>query len=479
MPSLHLATPSITTVTGSTAEPDARWGGPWTILGLVLLGAAALRLVGVRHGLPYGALLNPDEELVVPRAWAMTHGGSVDPNPFFDWPSLLFYVQAPFQAWQDAPSHITARVVGVAIGLAGVAAAWWLGERSYGVFAGGVGSAATAVAGVHVAYSRMAVTDVLLTTLVTVALGLLVTRRYELAGLVIGAATAAKWPGALVLVPLAVAAWGQWRRLAYSVGLALAGFAVASPFAIVHLGAAASDWWRVQSRAREGALGFEHDSFSAVAFAGHLWDALGPALVVALIGLAVAVARRDPADRVLASFAGVYFLALLPLGSHFDRYVLPLVPVLGVLAGRFKSFAPVTLLLLVVPFAWTVRDTRELTKTDTRAALVPLVEGAVGGARLAVDPELPLPELDVVRLELPAPWQRERPSVELLRASDVSYVWVNGDVAGRVRAASDVYPQEAAFYAELERNATVLYRLEPGEKLSGPWVALYRLPSGG
>ena len=41
---------------------------------------------------------------------------------------------------------------------------------------------ATAVAGVHVAYSRMAVTDVLLTTLVTVALGLLVTRRYELPG---------------------------------------------------------------------------------------------------------------------------------------------------------------------------------------------------------------------------------------------------------------------------------------------------------
>ena len=96
----------------------------------------------------------------------------------------------------------------------------------------------------------MAVTDVLLTTLVTVALGLLVTRRYELAGLVIGAATAAKWPGALVLVPLAVAAWGQWRRLAYAGGLALAGFVVASPFAVVHLGEAASDLLARASRAR-------------------------------------------------------------------------------------------------------------------------------------------------------------------------------------------------------------------------------------
>jgi hypothetical protein len=372
--------PSLPKSERPTAEPESRWGGPATILGLILVGAAALRLVGVRYGLPDGGLLNPDEELVVPRAWVMTHGGGIDPNPFFDWPSLLLYVQAPFQAWQDAPSYFTARVVGVAIGLAGVASAWWLGERSYGVLAGGVAAVATAVAGVHVAYSRMAVTDVLLTTLVTVALGLLVTRRYELAGLVIGAATAAKWPGTLALVPLAVAAWGQWRRLAYAGGLALAGFVVASPFAVVHLGEAASDWWRGLSRAWDGSLGAADGSFSAVAFTSDLWDALGPALVVALLGLAVAVARRDRADRVLASFVAVYFLALLPLDSHFDRYVLPIVPVLGVLAGRFRSFAPVTLLLLVVPFAWTVRDTRELTRTEPGAAVGALVEREVGGA---------------------------------------------------------------------------------------------------
>ena len=93
------------------SEPESRWGGPATILALVLVGAAVLRLVGVRYGLPGGGLLNPDEELVVPRAWAMTHGDGLDPNPFFDWPSLLLYVQAPFQAWQDAPSYFTARVV--------------------------------------------------------------------------------------------------------------------------------------------------------------------------------------------------------------------------------------------------------------------------------------------------------------------------------------------------------------------------------
>ena len=112
-------------------EPESRWGGPATILGLVLVGAAALRLVGVRYGLPYGGLLNPDEVNAVPRAWAVANG-DFDPHPFFDWPSLLLYVLAPFQ-WDDEPSYLAARLVVVVIGVTGVAATWWLGARAYGV----------------------------------------------------------------------------------------------------------------------------------------------------------------------------------------------------------------------------------------------------------------------------------------------------------------------------------------------------------
>ena len=92
----------------------------------MLLGAAVIRLVGIRYGLPYGGLLNPDERQIVPRAWGITHGRGLDPSPFFDWPPLLTYVLAPFQAWQPAPSYLAARLVVVAIGVGGVAAAWWL-----------------------------------------------------------------------------------------------------------------------------------------------------------------------------------------------------------------------------------------------------------------------------------------------------------------------------------------------------------------
>ena len=89
-------------------------------------------------------------------------------------------------------------------------------------------------------------------------------------------------------------------------------------------------------------------------------------MIVCVIGLVVALVRRTKVDLILALFVLAYFIDLMTLQAHFDRYVLPLVPPLGALAGRMRSLAPVTLLLLIVPLTWSVRDTKELTRTDTR-----------------------------------------------------------------------------------------------------------------
>ena len=179
-------------------------------LGGILALAAALRLVGIGYGLPY-PLLNPDEQSIVPRAWGMTHG-HLDPG-WYDYPSLLFAVLAPLQAPFADPSYGAARAVAVALGLCGVAAAWWLGRRAYGSWAAVVGATAVAVATTHVAYSRMAVTDVLLTLGITCALALAVSGRIEWAGLAVGLAASAKYPGALAAVPVLVAGWGRWKQL--------------------------------------------------------------------------------------------------------------------------------------------------------------------------------------------------------------------------------------------------------------------------
>lgn len=457
-------------------RPERRWGGPPVAFAAVLGLAGVLRLTGIQYGLPF-PLLNPDERSIVPRAWAMVHGGGLDPN-WFDYPTLVMYLLAPFQAWQDEPSYLAARLTMVVLALGGVAAAWWLGQRAYGLLAGFVAAAATAVETTHVAYSRMAVTDIPLTLGVTVALALMVAGRIELAGLAVGLAASAKYPGCILLAPLLAAAWGSWRRLGVSVALAVAAFAATSPFVVLHLSEAAGDAWRVQRAAREGWLGFEHDHAAPIAFVLRLWDGLGPALLIAAAGLLLALVVRRRADLVLSVFVLVYFAQLMTLHAHFDRYVLPLVPALGALAGRLKALAPVTLLMLVVPLTWAVRDARDLTRTDARIVAHRWVERNLPrDATLAADPSTPDFEgFRVVHLALPRPGEPADPNrdVARLRARGVRYVVVTGAIEDRVLDAAEDYPRETAFYRDLRRRERV-YPVRPDGRLGGPWVEIYRL----
>jgi 4-amino-4-deoxy-L-arabinose transferase-like glycosyltransferase len=459
---------------------ESQWGGRGTALVAILAGAAALRSIGIQYGLPFGNLLNPDEQSIVPRAWKLVHGGGGDPH-WFDYPTLLMYVNAPFQAWQHEPSYLTARIVGVVIALAGIAAAWWLGRRAFGTSAGAVAAALTAVCTVHVAYSRVAVTDVPLTLGVAVALALMVSGRLELAGIAVGLAAGFKYPGVFLLVPLVVAGWKQWTRLAASAALAAAAFFASSPFILVHRHQAWHEAFRVQRLARDGWLGFEHDHFAAFAFVDRLWEGLGPALIVCAIGLVIALVRRTKTDLILALFVLVYFADLLTLQAHFDRYVLPLVPALGALAGRMRSLAPVTLLLLVVPLTWSIRDTKELTKTDTRVVAAGWVERHLApGTQIAADPSTPsFAGLRILSLSLPGPKRPfdENRNLRRLRRLGVKDVVITGAVTDRVLAARSTYPRESRFYDQLRTHARRIYHLEPGGELAGPWVSVFRLPA--
>jgi 4-amino-4-deoxy-L-arabinose transferase-like glycosyltransferase len=457
--------------------PKGNWGGPWTALAAILAVALGVRIVGLQYGLPYTTLLDPDEQSIVPRAWKMVHGHGLDPH-WFDYPSLVLYAQAPFQAWNDHPSLLTARIVTVAFGLAAVAATWWLGRRAYGTLAGVVGAAFVAVQTTSVAYSHAAVTDVPLEAGVAVALALMVSNRLAWAGVAAGLATSAKYPAVFLLVPLVVAGWGRWRRVGESVGLGVVAFVATSPFVLAHPGKAWDDATRVQRLARDGWLGFEHDSFALFSFSGELWHTLGPALLVSVAGIGVAIATRKKADLVLLSFVVVYFVDLLTLGAHFDRYLLPLVPVLGVLAGRLRALVPVTLLLLIVPLTWSIQHDITLTKTDTRVVAARWIERHVPpSAGLAAESSTPLLKRQILPLLLPGPGRPSDPNrdVARLRRQGIRYVVVTGAVADRVLAAREHYPREVRFYDQLQRQAKRLYYVRRGHGLAGPWVAVYRL----
>jgi hypothetical protein len=139
----------------------------------------------------------------------------------------------------------------------------------------------------------------------------------------------------------------------------------------------------------------------------------------------------------------------------------------------------VTLLLLVVPLTWSVRDTKRLTRTDTRIVAARWIDDHVArGTPTAVDPSTPpLAGLKLLPLQLPGPGRRPDPNRNLgtLRRAGIRLVVVTGAVADRVRAARDRYPREARFYDDLRTRTKRIYYVKPGDGRAGPWVAIYRL----
>jgi hypothetical protein len=247
----------------------------------------------------------------------------------------------------------------------------------------------------------------------------------------------------------------------------------------VHLGSATGDVLRVQRDGRRGWLGFEGDPWTPIAFLDRLWESIGPVLLIALAGVVLAIAYRTLADRVLVAWVAVYALSLMPLHAHFDRYVLPLIPALGALAGRFRALAPVTLVLLLIPLAWGIRDTKPLRRTDTRVVAHDWMEQHLTpGVLVAADPSTAPPDdVRLIRLALPGPERPRDPrrDVARLRALGVGYVLVTGAVADRVRAHRDLYPAESRFYDQLERRGDRRFYREGVGTLAGPWVAVYEL----
>ncbi|HEY3182388.1 MAG TPA: hypothetical protein VGJ77_06115 [Gaiellaceae bacterium] len=303
------------------------WGRPWGWLFVLLGGAAALRIVALSDA------PRPNAH-VVGAAWAIVHGGPHGEGGFA-------YLLAPLQRLCSEPSYETARGLVLALGVLGVAAAWWLGRAAYGTAAAFVAGAAVAVDTAHVFASREVVAAVPLAALCAIALALLAAGRIEWAGAVAGLAAAVDFPGWLLVVPILAVAWGVWRR----VGIAVALTAVLS----------APAWFTLGDRFGAGGPSWPR----------LLWDGLGPVLAIAAAGFIGAVAMRSRADIALASFVAAYGVYLLAATDHRARYTLPLVPALGALAGRFRALAPVALLLLVLPMTWSIRDARDLQKAST------------------------------------------------------------------------------------------------------------------
>jgi 4-amino-4-deoxy-L-arabinose transferase-like glycosyltransferase len=337
----------------------------WPALGVVLLVGLGLRLWGIEQGLPYA--YNADEaDHFVPRAIAM-FGHSLNPHYFANPPAFTYVLHYLFAiayggghgardalAFHPAEVYALARV---AAALLGVAALWLLyltGARLFGRAVGLLAAAIEAVAFLPAFYSHLALNDV--PTLAPLTLSLLGTagvvrngraRDYALAGVGLGLACATKYTAGIALVPfvaaVAVRLLDDERAKAAALGVALAGalalaaFFVANPYSLLDYSSFHSGLVKqsAQSAQAQGKLGAPRDG----GFTYYLWTltwGLGWAPAIAALGGAIAIWRRRPALGWVLVPAPVAFLVFMGLqGRYFGRWLLPIFPLLCLLAAFF------------------------------------------------------------------------------------------------------------------------------------------------
>ncbi|MBE3031858.1 MAG: glycosyltransferase family 39 protein [Actinobacteria bacterium] len=462
--------------------------------------------------------------LAAPVLWAVQHA-----NPL----AMGTFVVHP------GPYFLLARLLSVAAGTASVYLLYRIGREAFARPAGLVAALFLAVAPLHVAYSHMAVTDVTATALSLLALLLLLQaargggRRRLIAGAVAaGLATSTKYNlGGLVLpatiaaayvcrgeVGRRVAAGGRaallWPRLLLARVYApmLLAFLVGSPFVVLDPGHFLHDFLRQNRIMDRGWLGFENVGNGFwYNLETNLGGTLGVVLVVlAIAGLAWALWRHTTVDLLLAPYALAYFVYISTWKELADRYLLPILPLLLLFAvrmcldlvdlrpaGRRVAVPLVALVLaaaLVAPLAGSIAFDRGLSGADVRVRAKAWVERHVpAGSIIATESYGPplvrvrdekyyrsagleTPAYRLLRLRLPAPGVPNRShNLDWLRQKDADYVIVSSKVYDRVLAAADAYPELAAFYRSLDKDAELVEVFTPGPGERGPVLKLYRL----
>jgi hypothetical protein len=348
------------------AKRDSRvWA--WPVLAFVLIVALALRLWGIKQGLPY--VYNIDEAgHFVPKAVEMSAHG-LNPHYFVNPPALTYVLHLVFVVWLGGahgvareyalhPDHVflLARVTVAVLGTAAVWLLYLLGARLFDRRVGLLAAALEAVAFLSVFYGHLALNDA--ATLLPLTLSLLGSagimrhgrqRDYALAGIGLGLACASKYTAGIAIVPLAAAAAGHYLAAPLSSGkrvpgglaiagaCALGGFLLANPYALLDFQRFHSELVHQSSLSEEaqGKLGAPKQGGLLYYLWSFTWG-LGWAPVLAALGGAIAIWWRRPRVAWLLVPAPILFLAFMGLQDrYFGRWLLPIFPFACLLAAYF------------------------------------------------------------------------------------------------------------------------------------------------
>jgi hypothetical protein len=370
-----------------------RWA--WPALAAILAGGLGLRLWGVAQGLPYP--YNSDEaDHFVPRAIQMFEHGNLDPKYFANPPAFTYVLHFLFalayggasgavKAYELHPSEVYT-LARVAAAVLGTLALWLLyatGARLFNRRVGLLAAAIEAVAFLPVFYAHLALNDV--PTLAPVTLSLLGSagvlrkgrvRDYLIAGVGLGLACASKYTAGIVLVPLLVAVACRFLdaeraararvlgALVLAGLLALAGFLIANPYALIHFREFHAELVHQSTLSAEsqGKLGAPKDGGLAYYLWSFTWG-LGWVPALAGLGGALAIWRREQRLGWMLVPAPLLFLLFMGLENrYFGRWLMPIFPIVCLLGAFFALW----LVGALVRLASRRRSSTNNTTTESR-----------------------------------------------------------------------------------------------------------------
>ena len=512
----------------------SRLRSPWWIVGALVGVAATVDLWGARRDLPFPDV---DERFFVHPAIHIASTGDLDPHWFGHPGSTVIYPLALlFHLWDalvhagpllwssheltrrfhESPGqyYLIGRLWTMVLALGAIPLLFALGRRVFGTRAALAACALWVVLPLVIQYSRIVRTDtaaiffgLLALLAILMARDHPTTRRCVLAGASVGLAISSRYfmatlvpvlVAAVVIPPSAARGWATVRRALLGTGAAIGTFLLTTPYFVLDLAAVS------HSLAREDARSPGRDDLS---WLGNIRWYLGRVLpltltswvtVLVVVGIALALWRRNQAALLLLGFATVFLVVIATSEIHWERWILPVLPVFVLFAAAALDaavmavtsswphspawqaglVAAVVVVLAITPIQRAVSLNELASRPSTRVVARRWMKHHLDlGSRVGI--ELKTAPLRASGFRVTERYSLGQRPLEHYEERGYRYLVTNGQIRHALVNEGRRYPEESSFYRSLNDGECRLHEFRPSRRRAGPVITVWELTAKG